>query len=140
MSFMPGHTQLLSELTVLLKDVNWYLLGTHLHVPPDKLNAIKQEQIDTAIKLVQVLQYWLSNEEMSWEKITEALKKIGGYGNVIGIIESKYTAPGNFLTYATMTKANSGCIHIRYFLTMIYFKAPFDGIIIQRGLDFKGNI
>ena len=101
MSFVPGHAQLLSELVVLLKDVDWYMLGIHLHVPQDRLNGIQEENTDIVRRLTQVLQCWLNNKGMSWEKIVEALKKVTGHEKLINTIESKYIKPG---------KQDSGCI------------------------------
>ena len=81
---------MLSDLAVLLKDVDWYFLGIHLCVPQHKLSAIKQDITFRGRELVEVLSYWLSNEEVSWEKIIMALEKIGGHASIISIIESKY--------------------------------------------------
>ena len=92
---MIGREQLLSDMAVVLNGVDWYELGIHLHVPQDKLDAIQQEHTNIRRKLVQVLSYLLNNGEMSWEKIIEALKKIGCHAKIIIIIESKYITPGN---------------------------------------------
>ena len=87
--------QLLSDMATALKGVNWHELGTHLCVPQDKLDAIQQEHSNIPRRLIQVLSYQLNNGELSWEKITEVLKKIGGHANIIASIESEYITPGN---------------------------------------------
>ena len=96
---MLGSEQLalLSHMAIELKGVNWRELGTHLHVPQAKLDAIQQDHQYTETKLTQVLSYHQRNGEMTWEKINEALKKIGGHANIIKSIKSKYITPGNTL-------------------------------------------
>ena len=79
-------------------DVDWYELGIHLCVPETKLNAMKKDHVNsTQRQLIQVLSYYQDNGELSWEKIIEALMKIGGHTNIIRSIESKYIMPGNIL-------------------------------------------
>lgn len=80
-----------------LGGVDWYQLGIHLYVPHANLNAIKKEHDSTQRQLIAVLSYHQDNGEMSWEKIIEALKKIGCHTNLIKSIKSMYITPGNFL-------------------------------------------
>lgn len=88
---------MLSTLIVLLKEVDWQVLGTHLCVPQDKLQSIRADNDTEERRLLRVLHYWSKNEGMSWGRIIEVLKKIGGYAKIIFNIESEHIMPGNFL-------------------------------------------
>ena len=86
-------------MVAVLDGVDWYQFGIHLCVPPTKLKAIDKEHNNTQRQLIEVLSYHQHNEEMSWEKIIDVLKKIGGHAKIIIMIESNYIiTPGiNFL-------------------------------------------
>ena len=76
-----------------LKEVDWKELGVQLDVPGHILRNIDRENPgNESRKLLEVLQYWINNEEpvASWKKILEALQRIGGHANIITNIESKY--------------------------------------------------
>ena len=75
-----------------LKEVDWNQLGIQLNVPRHILRNIDRENPgNESRKLSEVLQYWIANEpEPSWEKISQALEKIGGHGNIITNIQLKY--------------------------------------------------
>ena len=73
-----------------LKTVDWYELGIQLNVPAHQLKAIRRENPTEPMKMAEVLQYWLDNETATWEKIIEALQRIGGHGNVVASLQSKY--------------------------------------------------
>ena len=81
-------------MVAVLGGVDWYQLGIHLCVPEAKLDAIKKDHNSSQRQLIAVLSYHQDNGEMSWEKIIEALKKIGCHENLIISIESKYITPG----------------------------------------------
>ena len=80
----------LRDLVIELKTVDWYELGIQLNVPADQLGAIDRENPTESRKMAKVLQYWLNNETASWEKVINALERIGGYGNIIASLQSKY--------------------------------------------------
>ena len=81
----------LRHLVCVLKGVDWKQLGIQLNVPPHFLTNIERENPgDESRKLSAVLQYWVDNETASWEKIVEALQRIGGHANIITNIQSKY--------------------------------------------------
>ena len=83
-------------MVTVLSGVNWYDLGIHLCVPRANLNAMKNHNSSPS-QLIAVLSYRQDNGELSWEKIIEALKKIGGHINLIIFIQSTYITPGNTL-------------------------------------------
>ena len=88
---------MLSDVVAVLGGVDWYELGIHLFVPEAKLNAIKKDHNSSQRQLIAVLSYYQDNGELSWEKIIEALKKIGGHTNLIKSIKSEYITSGNIL-------------------------------------------
>ena len=73
-----------------LKTVEWYDLGIQLNVPVDQLRTIERENPTESRKMAIVLQYWLDNETASWEKVVNALERIGGHGNIVATLRSKY--------------------------------------------------
>jgi hypothetical protein len=82
----------LKDLVYELKEVNWNQLGIQLNVPRHILRNIDQEYpSNESRKLSEVLQYWIDDEPAaSWEKILQALQRIGGHKNIITSIQSKY--------------------------------------------------
>jgi hypothetical protein len=68
-----------------LQEVDWNQLGIQLDVPRHILkNFDRDYPHDSSRKLSEVLQYWINNEpEPSWEKILQALQRIGGHRNII---------------------------------------------------------
>ena len=99
----------LCDLVVVLRGVDWHQLGTQLHVPQQALKKIDEECHDTPRKLNATLAYWLNNEEASWEKIIEALERIGCHGNLIVELRSKYCrVPLNSLTLSVATMSVNG--------------------------------
>ena len=75
-----------------LKEVDWNQLGIQLNVPRHILRNIDRENPgNESRKLSEVLQYWIDNEpEPSWEKIIQALQRIGEHRNIITSIQLKY--------------------------------------------------
>jgi hypothetical protein len=50
---------------------------------PSDLRLIeKNHQGDVARQRTEVIIYWSRNYECTWEKVADALKKLGGYGNL----------------------------------------------------------
>ena len=80
------------DLIYELKEVDWNQLGIQLNIPRHILRNIDRENPgNESRKLSEVLQYWIDNEpEPSWEKIIQALQRIGGHKNIITSIQSKY--------------------------------------------------
>ena len=74
-----------------LKTVDWYEVGIQLNVPAQQLKTIRRENSTESMKMAEILQYWLDNETATWEKIIVALERIGGYGNIVASLRSKYT-------------------------------------------------
>ena len=75
---------------IKLKQVEWYELGIQLDVPAHQLKAIRRENPTESMRMAEVLQYWLDNETATWQKIIEALERIGDYGNTVSSLRSKY--------------------------------------------------
>ena len=75
---------------VELKTVDWYDLGIQLNVPADQLETIERENPTESRRMAKVLQYWLDNETASWEKVINALERIGGHGNIVATLRSNY--------------------------------------------------
>ena len=75
---------------VELKTVDWYDLGIQLNAPADQLETIERENPTESRRMAKVLQYWLDNETASWEKVIDALERIGGHGNTVTTLRSKY--------------------------------------------------
>jgi hypothetical protein len=75
-----------------LIEVDWNQLGIQLNVPRHILRNIDQEYpSNESRKLSEVLQYWIDDEPAaSWEKILQALQRIGGHRNIITSIKLKY--------------------------------------------------
>lgn len=78
---------------VELKDVNWHKLSIQLEVPFDRLDKIDEDYQSSGSerKLSEVLRYWLLNDRSpSWDKICEALQRIGGFGRLVQELRMKY--------------------------------------------------
>lgn len=74
-----------------LKVVNWHQLGLQLQVPLDKLDKMDEDYQSSERKLSEVLRYWLHNDlRPSWDKICEALQRIGGFGRLVRELRMKY--------------------------------------------------
>ena len=81
----------LRDLIYVLREVDWHELGIQLKVPSYVLRNIDRENPgNESRKLSEVLQFCKENREASWEKIVEALQRIGGHGNIITNIQSEY--------------------------------------------------
>ena len=81
----------IEDLVVELKPVNWHKLGIQLGVPFDRLDKIDEDHQSSDRKLSEVLRYWRENDpEPSWEKICEALQRIGGFNRLVRELKMKY--------------------------------------------------
>jgi hypothetical protein len=105
---------------VALREVDWHQLGTQLHVPQEELKKIDEECHDTSRKLNATLAYWLKNEEPSWEKIIEALERIGHHGNLV--IELRSGVPLKLLASSVATMSVSG----KQLMNEIHLSKTFD--------------
>ena len=82
---------MMKDLVVELKPVNWHELGIQLEVPLDRLDKIDEDHQSSERKLSEVLRYWLLNDRSpSWDKICEALQRIGGFGRLVRELRMKY--------------------------------------------------
>ena len=80
-----------SDLVIELRAVNWHELGVQLQVPLSKLEKIDEDYRLSERKLSEVLGYWLRNDRSpSWDKICEALQRIGGFGRLVRELRMKY--------------------------------------------------
>lgn len=91
----------LRELASELKQVDWKQLGIRLDIPYDILETINKENaISESRKLSVMLQHWLNNyDNPSWDKIIEALLRLGKYAQVVARIESRTNPLGKVLSY-----------------------------------------
>lgn len=97
----------LCDLVVVLREVDWHQLGTQLRVPQEELTKIDEECHGTSRKFNATLDYWLKNhEKASWEKIIEALERIGRHGNLV--VELRSRVPLNSLTSSVATMSVNG--------------------------------
>ena len=91
-----------------MKEVDWSQLGIQLNVPGHILKHIDRENPgNESRKLSEVLQYWIDNAEpeASWEKILEALQRIGSHFNIVSEIQSKYVT--NLPSHLTHNQSTS---------------------------------
>ena len=83
----------LRDLTTELKEVkpDWHELGTQLDIPHDELKQIETDHPYISRKFNEMLHYWLCNEnEPSWNKIIEALDRMGCYKKLVQQLKTKY--------------------------------------------------
>ena len=60
-----------------------YQFGLQLGIAPSDLWLIERNHLgDVAQQRTEVIIYWSRNYECTWEKVADALKKLGGYGNL----------------------------------------------------------
>ena len=98
----------LKDLVYELKKVDWNQLGIQLNVPRHILRNIDRENPGNESRKLSEVQYWIDNEPaVSWEKILEALWRIGGHKNIITTIQSKYTISPQPLPCTESTSAQS---------------------------------
>lgn len=92
----------LKDLVMELKHVHWHALGIQLDVPCDKLDKIDDDYRSSERKLSEVLSYWLLNDEdPSWHKICDALKRIGGFYRIVRQLTIKYCSLNVLRTLTT---------------------------------------
>ena len=77
----------LQELTA----AKWHHLGVQLEIPSTTLSTIEcNYPRDAQQCMTEVLRLWLRNaSECSWEKLTEALEAMGGYGVLVKKLRKK---------------------------------------------------
>lgn len=101
---LPQISDLAAELRSIARE--WHQLGIQLQVPCAKLDKIDEDYSTCDRKLTAVLQYWLDNDkDPSWDKILEALRRIGGFGRMLQTIKLKYCSLQRLHTLATY------CLH-----------------------------
>ena len=95
---------------MLLKDINnVVILGVHLGISPSKLQQIEQEnKDDLARQKMEVINFWLHNFDCSWERLAEAVKRLGGHDLLVS--ELNKLAMGNNCLPETESK-QSGISH-----------------------------
>jgi hypothetical protein len=71
--------------------VNWHKLGVQLEIPPEKLDKIEEDYPTSERRRYEVLLYWLYNEtDPSWDKICDALRRMGGFAKITRELKFKY--------------------------------------------------
>ena len=60
-----------------------YQFGLHLGMTPSALQLIERNHPgDVARQRTEVITYWSRNNECTWEKVADAVKRLGCYGNL----------------------------------------------------------
>ena len=89
---------------------NWHSLGVQLGVPDDRLDRIDEDFRTADRKLHEVLSYWLlNNEDPSWDKICEALRRLGGLGNIVRHITLQYCSLAVLRRFRTYCQRDDKC-------------------------------
>ena len=84
-------TPQLCDLVYELEMVDWHQLGVQLEIPPHRLDKIEEDYRTSERRLCKVLEYWLTNEmNPSWDKICEALRRMGGFVRIVRELKLKY--------------------------------------------------
>ena len=98
----------LRDLVIEPRMVNWYQLGIQLQLPPDKLDKIEEDYPSAETRLSKVLQYWLYTEKNpSWDKICEALRRMGGFARIIFELKVKYCSLSELHTFYNLLSSST---------------------------------
>ena len=94
----------LSEVENELRDVtaaDWFRLGVQLGIKTAKLREIETDHPrDVQRCKLEVLDWWLRNmPQVSWEKLANALHKIGGYDALAQRLKKKMPLNGKNIWY-----------------------------------------
>ena len=104
----------LLDLTNELKMVNWHRLGRQLDVPPDRLDKIEEDYATSERRLYEVMLYWLNDEtDPSWDKICEALRRMGGFARIVRELKIKYCSLSEFFC-SSVTCARCNQLHCKF--------------------------
>ena len=104
----------LLDLTNELKMVNWHKLGVQLRLPPEKLKEIEENYPTSYRRLYEVLEYWLNDEtDPSWDKICEALLRMGGFARIVHELKVKYCSLSE-LFCSSITCARCNQLHCKF--------------------------
>ena len=92
-------------------DGDWFQLGQQL-IETTNLKIIKANHHEASNCMIDTISQWLqTNEKASWEKLAEAVAKVGGYGEATAkAIQQK----------AGIGKANCSSSHLRIAVKSIY--------------------
>lgn len=82
----------LSDILCVLKPLEkkWHALGIHLQIKKEALNRIESDYKHESAQrhLTEMVDYWQKNEnEPSWDKLANAVDKVGGYDYVARTIK-----------------------------------------------------
>ena len=105
----------------LSKVADWHLLGVQLRLPPDKLDKIEEDHKRSERRLCKVLEYWLNNEtDPSWNKICEALRRMGGFAKLERELKVKYCSLSAPEFCSSITCAHCNQHHCKFKLLKHY--------------------
>ena len=81
---MYDHAGIPANLEIELKEIAQpYQFGLQLGMAPNDLQQIQGNHPgDISRQRSEVIIYWSRNFECTWEKVADALKKLGGHGNL----------------------------------------------------------
>ena len=92
--------EILNELSEV-SAAKWYQLGIQLEIPAAALSTIESDHFRDAQRcMVEMLHWWLRNAtECSWEKLTEAVEAMGGYGVLVEKLRKKASQGLDYVTH-----------------------------------------
>ena len=71
------------NIEVELKEITQtYQFGLQLGVPTQELEETEKNYKDIARQRSEVIKYWDRNNECTWERVADAVKKLGGHGKL----------------------------------------------------------
>ena len=81
---MPPCSGTPANLEIELKEItNPYQFGLQLDIDPKDLDQIERDHKgNVAQQRSEVIKHWSRNDKCTWEKAADALKKMGGHGNL----------------------------------------------------------
>ena len=111
----PQLRDLVTELRKVIK--KWHQLGLLLNIPPDRLDKIEDEYSSPDRRLSEILLYWLNNEESpSWEKICDALRRLGGFTRLVRELTIKYCSLNTLRSMTTCRRQHCKLLATRLYI------------------------
>ena len=87
---------ILKDAIVELKGVDWFSLGIQLDIEVCELDKMKNKHPQSEDHcMIEVLNYWLKNtSECTWDKLADAVVKVGGQSKVVEKLRAKQKLNG----------------------------------------------
>ena len=86
---IPTIDKILSETREVTK---WHSLGIQLEITPEDLNQIESNHSgDTERCKAEVVDFWLRNtQERTWDRLAQAVDKMGGHANLVQTLRKNH--------------------------------------------------